>query len=205
MSVKIVIVDCREGNVNSVQKMMAMIDPGTVVASSPADIAAADKLILPGIGHFQKAMEALNKYRLLEPLHEAVLIRKKPILGICLGMHIMARTSEEGNSVGLGWMEGEVVRFKSIPSSLKIPHMGWNTIEWTKHSRLMQDIPSGTEFYFAHSYHWKTAQQTEVLSETEYGLRFPSAVEKENIFGVQFHPEKSHDAGLQLLRNFAAL
>jgi imidazole glycerol-phosphate synthase subunit HisH len=205
MSVKIVIVDCREGNVNSVQKMMAMIDPGTVVASSPADIAAADKIILPGIGHFQKAMEALNKYRLLEPLHEAVRIRKKPILGICLGMQIMARSSEEGNSVGLGWMEGEVVRFKTVPSSLKIPHMGWNTIELTKQSRLMQDIPSGTEFYFAHSYHWKTGQPTEVLSETEYGVRFPSAVEKENIYGVQFHPEKSHDAGLQLLRNFAAL
>ena len=205
MPARMIIVDCREGNVNSVRKMMATIIPGTTITSLPADIAAADKIILPGIGHFQKAMEALNKHHLLEPLNEAVLVKKKPILGICLGMQIMGVSSEEGNSRGLGWMNGDVMRFKSPSPDLKIPHMGWNTVGFIKDSPLVQNIPEETEFYFAHSYHWNTSDRSEILGETEYGVCFPSAIEKENIFGVQFHPEKSHDGGLQLLRNFAAL
>jgi imidazole glycerol-phosphate synthase subunit HisH len=205
MSALIIIIDCGEGNVNSVQKMMSMINTRSLVTSSPADIAIADKIILPGIGHFQTAMDALAKHQLLEPLNEAVLIKKKPILGICLGMQLMANSSEESNSTGLGWIEGQVVRFNQLPARLKIPHMGWNTIDLKRQSLLMHNVPDGSEFYFAHSYHWKMQNPEEVLSETNYGDRFPSAIEKENIFGVQFHPEKSHDCGEQLLRNFAAL
>ncbi|HUR67020.1 MAG TPA: imidazole glycerol phosphate synthase subunit HisH [Chitinophagaceae bacterium] len=205
MPVKTIIINCREGNVNSVQKMMSMISPGTKVTDSPGDILGADKIILPGIGHFQKAMEALNRYRLIEPLNEAVLVKKKPILGICLGMQIMAGSSEEGSSAGLGWLNGEVLRFKSSSRELKIPHMGWNTVDFIKQSLLNRDIPDGSEFYFAHSFHWRSRDRSEILGETEYGTCFPSAIEKENIFGVQFHPEKSHDGGMQLLRNFATL
>jgi glutamine amidotransferase len=201
---KTVIINCGEGNVNSVQKMMARINNDTSVTSSPAEIEKADRIILPGIGHFQKAMEALNRLGLLEPLNEAVLNRKTPILGICLGMQLMSRSSEEGNTKGLGWIEGEVVRFRE-DLKIKVPHMGWNTISIRKQSRLMYDVEEGTAFYFAHAFHWKSNDPATILCETDYGVSFPSAIEKENIFGVQFHPEKSHDDGLQLLRNFAAI
>lgn len=201
---KTVIINCGEGNVNSVQKMMARINNDTSVTSSPAEIEKADRIILPGIGHFQKAMEALNRLGLLEPLNEAVLNRKTPILGICLGMQLMSQSSEEGNTKGLGWIQGEVVRFRE-DVKIKVPHMGWNTIRIKKQSRLMYDVDEGTAFYFAHAYHWRSQDPATILCETDYGVSFPSAIEKENIFGVQFHPEKSHDDGLQLLRNFAAI
>jgi glutamine amidotransferase len=201
---KTVIINCGEGNVNSVQKMMARINNDTVVTSSPAEIEKADRIILPGIGHFQKAMEALNRMGLLEPLSEAVLNRKTPILGICLGMQLMSQSSEEGNTKGLGWIQGEVMRFRE-DVKIKVPHMGWNTIRIKKKSRLLYDVGEGTAFYFAHAYHWRSNDPATIVCETDYGVSFPSAIEKENIFGVQFHPEKSHDDGLQLLRNFAAI
>jgi glutamine amidotransferase len=201
---KTVIINCGEGNVNSVQKMMARINNDSSVTSSPAEIEKADRIILPGIGHFQKAMEALNRMGLLEPLNEAVLNRKTPILGICLGMQLMSQSSEEGNTKGLGWIQGEVVRFRE-DVKIKVPHMGWNTIRIKKQSRLLYDVEEGTAFYFAHAYHWRSKDPATIVCETDYGVSFPSAIEKENIFGVQFHPEKSHDNGLQLLRNFAAI
>ena len=129
-----------------------------------------------------------------------------PVLGICLGMQLMARSSEEGNARGLGWLAADVVRFKvSDPRRFKVPHIGWNTIKIAKANPLVKELPEDAEFYFAHSYHMRLDTPAELLAETEYGEGFPSVVAKDNVFGVQFHPEKSHDAGERMLKNFAEL
>lgn len=176
------------------------------VSSSAQDIETADKIILPGVGHFATAMSSLARLDLLEKLHDSVLVRQKPVLGICLGMEIMAGKSEEASGAGLGWLDADAVRL-SVPSGgrFKVPHMGWNQITITKNSRLMSSIPEESEFYFAHSYYVELRDRSDILSQTEYGSTFTSSFEKQNIFGVQFHPEKSHDAGAQLLKNFVQL
>lgn len=206
MSSKLVIVDYGMGNLNSVKKVLDRMKVRTVVSSKPGDIEDGDKLILPGVGHFGKAMSNLKELNLLDTLHEAVLVRKKPILGICLGMQLLAKKSEEGDAEGLGWFDAEVVKFRvSDKLKYKIPHMGWNQIYLKNKSSLMKNIPELSEFYFVHSYHLKANEQTDLLNETEYDYIFASAVEKDNIFGVQYHPEKSHDAGAQLIKNFIEL
>ena len=178
----------------------------SIISADPKDIGSCPKIILPGIGHFGKAMSKLRELRLLDVLHEAVLVKQKPVLGICLGMQLMAKKSEEGNADGLGWFDAEVIKFRvSDKLKHKIPHIGWNRINQKKDSLLMNKIVDSAEFYFLHSYHLKINRQSDVLSETEYDLSFPSAIEKENIFGVQYHPEKSYDAGAQLLNNFIRL
>ncbi len=206
MSSKLVIVDYGMGNLNSVRKILDKMKVRTVVSSKPEDIEDSDKLILPGVGHFGKAMSNLKQLNLLDTLHEAVLVRKKPILGICLGMQLLAKKSEEGDAEGLGWFDAEVVKFRvSDKLKYKIPHMGWNQIFLKSRSSLMKNIPELSEFYFVHSYHLKANDQSDLLNETEYDYIFASAVEKDNIFGVQYHPEKSHDAGAQLIKNFIEL
>ena len=163
----------------------------------------ADKLILPGVGHFATAMANLRKLGLLDALNEAVLIKRKAILGICLGMELMASTSEEGDTPGLQWLDAQAVRFKnSVTARHKVPHMGWNRIQIKKESALMNGVGDLSEFYFAHSYYLQINDRTNLLNETEYGIAFPSAVERNNIFGVQYHPEKSHRSGVQVLKNF---
>ena len=203
MAQKIAIVDYGMGNVNSVKRKLQRINIEVIITSDPGVVVRTDKLILPGVGHFGKAMENLSRLDLLESLSEAVVVLKKPILGICLGMQLMAHYSEEGDVAGLGWFDAQVIKFKvSNPRRFKIPHFGWNQIDIAKQSRLMKEIPNGSEFYFAHSYHFISNGNADILSETEYDYKFISAVEKENIFGVQFHPEKSHDVGTKLLKNF---
>jgi glutamine amidotransferase len=206
MSNRIVIVDYGMGNLFSVRKKLVRLHADAVVSSSPSEIACADKIILPGVGHFQKAMENLVSLNLLETINESVLIKKKPILGICLGMQLMANKSEEGNVNGLGWFDADVVRFK-VKDALKnkIPHMGWNQISIAKDNELMKGIPNLSEFYFVHSFHFKCYDSRDVLNVTDYDYSFVSAVQKENIFGVQYHPEKSHDVGTQLLKNYIDL
>ncbi len=201
MAVKIAIIDLGMGNLYSVHK--ALHKYPVVVTSDPHEISKADKLILPGVGHFGKAMKALQQSGLLDTLNEAVVLTKKPILGICLGMQLMGKHSAEGNSTGLGWFDSEIVRFESTPL-LKVPHMGWNTLVRQKESLLLENIEPDTEFYFAHSYYCKNTYSGETLTISNYTLSFSSAVERDNIFGVQFHPEKSHKPGLRLLENFAA-
>lgn len=206
MSSNIVIVNYGMGNLNSVKKVIDRLKINAFISSDPKDIVESDKIILPGVGHFAKAMENLNSLKLLDALNEAVVIKKKPILGICLGMQLLASRSEEGNVNGLGWINAEVVRFNvSDKLRYKIPHMGWNKINIKKESSLMRDISELSEFYFVHSYHFKTENSVDVLNETWFNYDFPSAVEKNNIFGVQYHPEKSHDVGEQLLKNFIKL
>ena len=195
---KIHIVDYGMGNIFSVQKKLLQENAKVSISSNYQDIEKADKIILLGVGHFKKAMDNLEELNLIEPLNHFALIQKKPILGICLGMQLMSKFSEEGNSEGLGWIDASVKKFK-------IPHMGWNTIHLSKESSLMQGIDEDEEFYFVHSFFIKPINHKVVLNETTYIDTFCSGIEQENIFGVQYHPEKSHDAGRTLLRNFVAL
>ena len=191
------------GNLHSIRKAFLRIGIDPVITSSSTDILSADKIILPGVGHFKMAMENLENLNLVDALNEAILVKKKLILGICLGMQLMANSSEEGNVAGLRWINGDVVRF-DIKDKMKhkVPHTGWNQIIKKKESLLMQGIPDLSEFYFVHSYHIKTNNNLCVLNETEYEYPFTSAIEHDNIFGVQYHPEKSHDVGCILLKNF---
>ncbi len=206
MSQKIVIVDYGMGNIHSVYKKLVKLGIEVSVSSKGDEILHADKLILPGVGHFGKAMQNLHELNLIEALNESVTFGKKPILGICLGMQLMTDSSEEGDKNGLGWFDGKVVRFNvSDPLTYKIPHMGWNSISIRKNSKLMSNISENSEFYFVHAYHVVMANKADILNETTYDYTFTSAIEKENIFGVQYHPEKSHDIGLQLFKNFVSL
>jgi glutamine amidotransferase len=203
MSNKIIIVDYGMGNLNSVKRKLCRLNANATISSDINDIKSADKIILPGVGHFKKAMESLKSIDLITVLNEQVLINKKPILGICLGMQLMAKKSEEGDTEGLGWFDADVVKFK-IKDTLKykIPHTGWNEIMISKSSSLMKNIPDLSEFYFVHSFHLEPRNKTDILNETEFECHFVSAIEKDNIFGVQYHPEKSHDIGEILLKNF---
>ena len=201
----IVVVNYGMGNLHSIYKKIKSITEKIIVSSKPNDILNASKIILPGVGHFGKAMDKLIQLNLIEMLNEVILVKKKPVLGICLGMQLMAKKSEEGNVEGLGWFDAEVVKFnKKNPYNYKVPHMGWNNIIISKPSNLMTNISDNDEFYFVHSYH-VLSNNKDTLTTTNYESNFVSAIEKENIFGVQYHPEKSHDAGHILLTNFIDL
>jgi glutamine amidotransferase len=206
MPSKLVIVDYGMGNLNSVKRTLDRMKVDSVISSNPKDILGSDKIILPGVGHFAKAMSNLKELDLIDTLHEAVLVKQTPILGICLGMQLMTKGSEEGNAVGLGWFDAEVIKFQvSDKIRHKIPHIGWNKIEIKKESALMNSIPESSDFYFLHSYYVKINNQFDILNETHYDFFYPSAIEKDNIFGVQYHPEKSYDVGARLLKNFIKL
>lgn len=192
------------GNLFSIRKVLERLGFSCRVSSSEKDIVQAEKLILPGVGHFGKAMHNLQEAHLIEPLNEAVLVKKIPVLGICLGMQLMAAYSEEGNADGLGWFDASVIKFRiSNPGLYKVPHMGWNTLTHEKPgSPILKNLSPDDEFYFVHSYHVVANQPADVLCYSTYEYNFVAAIEKENITGVQFHPEKSHRAGAQLIKNF---
>lgn len=206
MSKKVAIINYGVGNHFSVQKKLAFLGYDVTTTNDPVEIKNCDKIILPGVGHFGKAMENLNNLDLVTVLNEEVLEKRKPILGICLGMQLMAAEGEEGQSKGLNWFDAKVERFE-IENTLthKVPHTGWNQIKICKDSVLNKTLTAESEFYFVHSYHFNCKQDSDVLYRTEYESSFVSAVEKNNIYGVQFHPEKSHDTGLQLIKNFIEL
>lgn len=203
MQTRILIPDFGMGNLHSVERSLARMNVNSIVSSDPREIAKADKIILPGVGHFQTAMKNLSYLKMTDSLNEFVLSKKKPILGICLGMQLMTKSSEEGNVQGLGWIDATVIKFRITETlKYKIPHIGWNQVIMTKENSLLKNIPDFSEFYFIHSYHACAMANTDVLTETIYETRFPSAMVKDNIFGVQFHPEKSHQRGAVLLQNF---
>ena len=206
MPQNMMVLDYGIGNHFSIVKRLLKFDCRVFAGNSVKEMSEADKIVLPGVGHFGKAVENIKKLGVLDALNEAVLAKQKPILGICLGMQLMAKKSEEGNTEGLGWIDAEVVKFK-ITNSLhyKIPHIGWNTVEQKKDAALLKNIPSNSEFYFVHAYHMHNNQNQDILGVTNYEYSFVSAIEKDNIFGVQFHPEKSHDIGNTLLENFTKL
>jgi imidazole glycerol-phosphate synthase subunit HisH len=203
MKNNIIIVNYGMGNLNSVKRKLGRIGVNAIISSNPKEILEADKLILPGVGHFSKAVENLKQTGIWEALNESVLIKKTPILGICLGLQLMCKHSEEGDVDGLGWFEANVIHFKVADKlKSKVPHMGWNNVSVQKESHLFAEIPIDSEFYFVHSYHIKSNKPDEVLTQTNYEYDFASGLSKENIYGLQFHPEKSHDVGEKVFSNF---
>jgi glutamine amidotransferase len=200
----ITIVDYGMGNLRSVQKAFEKIGAEAVVVTQPAEVAGAEKLVLPGVGAFRDAIHELRRTELDQPVREHI-VAGKPFLGICLGLQLLFDVSyEDGQWEGLGVLAGKVVRFADQPD-LKIPHMGWNSLEFTRPARLFEGIPDGSSFYFVHSYYVVPEDESVIAARTEHGSRFVSAVARNNLFATQFHPEKSQSVGLRLLTNFASL
>ena len=204
---RIVIVDYQMGNLRSIQNMLRKIGVDSLISHRPEDIAKAQKLILPGVGAFDSGMKHLGGMGLKDALDQKVLADKTPILGICLGMQLFTIASEEGTEPGLGWIDAETVKFDfgDNHEKLKIPHMGWNVVTPQKQNSLFKDLNDEIRFYFVHSYHVVPKNGDGVLGKTPYGFDFVSIIRKDNIYGVQFHPEKSHRFGMNLLRNFVEL
>jgi glutamine amidotransferase len=203
----ITIIDYGAGNIKSIRNMLKKIGVESMISKKPVEIAQAEKLILPGVGHFDFGMKNLKESGLIDVLHTSVLMDKIPLLGICLGAQLLGNSSEEGKEKGLGWIDMEVVKFDSskIDTKFKIPHMGWNDIEIQQPSKLLAKLEQEARFYFVHTYHMKPNNVKDVLTMTNYGYNFTSAVRRNNIYGVQFHPEKSHKFGMQLLSNFSKI
>jgi glutamine amidotransferase len=201
---RILVVDYGMGNIHSIVKKIKHLGGDVFVSSNSDEILKSDKIILSGVGHFKQAMNNLRKSKLIDTLNQAALVQKKPILGICLGMQLMGIKSEEGGDIeGLSWINANVKRIKvSDTIKYKVPHMGWNEINIRKESPLMNGVGDKSEFYFSHSYYMDVHEPDLILNETEYFSRFVSAIENQNIFGVQYHPEKSHEAGDIILSNF---
>jgi len=202
----IAIVDYDMGNTGSILNMIKKAGGEAIISSDPEQIENADKLILPGVGAFDAGIQNLAKLGLVNIFRKKVTEQKTPILGICLGMQLLTKRSEEGVLQGLGLVDGSTVRFKLISSSgLRVPHMGWNSVVVRKESPLFYDMYPDPIFYFVHSYHVVCRNAEDVLSTTNYGHDFVSSLQIGNIFGTQFHPEKSHKYGLKLMRNFVEL
>ena len=200
----IVIVDYGMGNAGSILNRLKRMDAEALVSSEAEDLARADKIILPGVGHFATGMDNLKRYGLLTMLEKKVMKEKVPVLGICLGMQLFTRKSEEGNADGLQWIDAETKRFEFKMSNidLRIPHMGWKTIEKKRDCAILDGLSADAEFYFLHSYHVCCREVSDIVATTRYGYDFASVIQKGNIFGSQFHPEKSHQDGITVLRNF---
>ncbi len=191
------------GNLGSIRNMLSYLGFESKISNRIEDINEADFLVLPGVGKFDSAMKNIKNLKLDDILKENVLEKKTPILGICLGMQIMCLSSEEGNQKGLGFIDYEVKKFKfSKESNLKVPHMGWNYLSKTSDGILLKKLVENPRFYFVHSYYVEDSELPFKSSLSEYGRNFVSSFEKNNIFGVQFHPEKSHKFGKELFKNF---
>jgi len=196
--IKIGIIDYGRGNIRSVEKALKEIGDKTVLISRPGDIKASDAIILPGVGAFKDCIESLRRLNLIDALYD-IFESRVPFLGICLGMQILfSKSYEFGEHRGLGVIKGEVIKFKA---DVKVPHMGWNEVNKIKDSPLLKDIPPDTYFYFDHSYYVLPDEKV-AIATTPYNRNFCSAIQKDNIFATQFHPEKSQKWGLQVLRNF---
>lgn len=202
----ITIVDYGLGNILAILNVYKRLNVEVSIAKNADDLQSASKVIIPGVGAFDHAMELLKQSGMREVLDELVLGKHVPVLGICVGMQILSRSSEEGQAPGLGWIEGHVKGFKSLQQDrLPLPHMGWNDVRPVSQTRLFNQLESDARFYFLHSYYFQCERQEDVAAISSYGIDFICAVNVENIYGVQFHPEKSHHFGAQLLKNFAEL
>lgn len=200
----IAIIDYDAGNIKSVEKALVLLGEEPVITRDPKVILAADKVILPGVGAFGDAMHNLKMYGLDKVIHEVV-AKKTPFLGICLGLQLLFERSDETPGVeGLGVLKGEILRIPD-KEGLKIPHMGWNSLNLVNGGRLFKNLPKNPYVYFVHSYYLKASDKSIVKAETEYSTLIHASVEQDNVFACQFHPEKSSDTGLQILKNFVAL
>lgn len=202
----ITIIDYGTGNLNSIKNMLKRLGIDSLISNSSTDILKADKLILPGVGAFDYGMSQLHQSGLVEAMNEKVINQKVPILGICLGVQLLTQSSEEGKIPGLGWIKGKTVAFDKtkLIQGQKVPHMGWANITDYQSSKLFAGMSEEPRYYFVHSYHLDIENPAEVLVNVNYGYNFAAGIEKDNILGVQFHPEKSHRFGMQVLKNFAA-
>lgn len=200
----ITIIDYGLGNLKSIQNMLKKLGFDSEITSNIKNIANSDKIILPGVGSFDIAMRNINTLGLLNVLNKKANSDKVPILGICLGMQIMCNESEEGKMKGLSWIDAKVKRFTFESNQYKVPHMGWNTVYPKKKSTIFKNS-NPMRFYHVHSYYVELEDSSQEIAYTNYGLPFTTSFQKENIFGVQFHPEKSHKFGFELLNNFAKL
>ncbi len=203
----ITILDYGLGNVLAFINVYKRLNIPVTVAKSKNDLVKATKLILPGVGSFDNAMEQLEQSGMLPSIEKLVVNQGLPILGICVGMQILARSSDEGKLSGLGWIDANVRKFdiSSMPVGTYLPHMGWNDVELVGDAILFKRMEHDARFYFLHSYYFECDERKNIMAETDYGGLFSSAVSKDNIYGVQFHPEKSHHYGSQLLKNFSEI
>lgn len=200
------LVDCGLGNLNSISNMFRKIGAKVRVITEPHDVLNSARLVLPGVGAFDHGMYELDKGGWINFLNEAAHEKQIPILGVCLGMQLFCRGSEEGISPGLGWLDADVKRFCFPPSTkLKVPHMGWNTIRVCKSNKLIPEGDQEQRYYFVHSYHVACDYSEDILAIANHGYDIVAAVSKSNIYGVQFHPEKSHKFGMALLKRFIEL
>lgn len=201
------IIDYGLGNIRAFSNMYKRMNIDTQVVTTANDLSAVSKIVLPGVGAFDHAMKLLHASGMREMLDDLVMGRKLPVLGICVGMQILANASDEGSLPGLGWIPGHVRAFKSLPQSaaMPLPHMGWNDVHPVAPTALFDGLESNARFYFLHSFFFDCAQADHTAATTVYGIDFSCAVHSGNVYGVQFHPEKSHHCGAQLLKNFAQL
>lgn len=201
------IIDYGLGNIRAFANAFKRMNIPCSIANKTDDLENTSKIILSGVGAFDHAMEKLEKSGMRARLDELVLERSIPVLGICVGMQILAKSSEEGTLPGLGWMEGVVKKIDAskVAHQTHLPHMGWNTVDQTRSNSLFNDIENESRFYFLHSYYFQCMNNEDSIAESDYGGRFSCAVNSDNIYGVQFHPEKSHQNGITLLKNFGKL
>jgi glutamine amidotransferase len=201
------IIDYGLGNISAFKNVYERLNIPVKIAQYPKEVESATKLIIPGVGSFDYAMSQLNKSGMRDILDKRVLEDKIPVIGICVGMQILANSSEEGKEPGLGWINGRVRKFNPslIPYKSQLPHMGWNTISPKDGENLFKGVENQSRFYFLHSYFVDCESDSNVICKTHYGISFASAVNKGNVYGIQFHPEKSHNNGIRLLNNFEQL
>lgn len=203
----IAIINYGSGNVQAIANIYHRLNLSAEIVTNPDRLKAADRIVLPGVGAFDATMAQLNSSGLRDALDQAVLEEKKPVVGICVGMQILAKSSEEGVLSGLGWVDAEVKKLDASLLKQKpfLPHLGWNEIETSREHPLLKGIDRYQGFYFLHSYYLQCNQPADVLASTIYGAKFTSAIQVRNIYGTQFHPEKSHENGIAVFRNFANL
>ena len=200
----IIIVNYGMGNLASIQNMLKKIGQKSLITSDIEKIKQAEKIILPGVGSFDPAIKRIHELNFFDILNQKALADCVPILGICLGMQLLTTSSEEGELNGFNWIPAQTIKF-DVPKNLKVPHMGWNIVKKNSDSPILENLYEKSKFYFVHSFHVQLDDQKDCILSTDYGIEFVSAVQRKNIYGVQFHPEKSHKYGMKILENFSSI
>jgi imidazole glycerol-phosphate synthase subunit HisH len=203
----ITLIDYGSGNIHAIANIYKKLNIPYIITHEIEELKKAEKLILPGVGDFDETMLHLTQLGIKDVLNDLVLNKKVPILGVCVGMQILGNSSQEGQQKGFGWIDGEIrkIDISTLKSKPYLPHLGWNEVIPKIPNKLFENIKIDDGFYFLHSYYFSCKNESDILAETDYGIKFASAINHENIYGFQFHPEKSHQNGIQLFKNFANL